>query len=681
MLSNYRTGLTQKVNISDTASMLTNYRNGLNQKINLADTASMLNPYLRDADTIAMLTNYRTGLNQKVNISDTLNMLSNYRNGLNQKINIADTSNMLSNYRTTLNQKVNIADTVTMLNPYFKKADTTSLNLTNRFNAKVNLTDFPQATVRGSIRYWNGNNWVILAPGSTGQTLIMSSSTGTLGWGCIITNTAGAASSAPTLNANTVLTPITHSTTGATGIGTATGLPIGVTAAWSANLITISGTPSSAGTFSYSIPLSGGCGSVSAMGTITVNAVTATLTTTTIGAITSTGASSGGNITSDGGASITARGVVWSTSAGPTISLSTKTTDGTGTGTFTSTISGLTATTTYYARAYATNTAGTAYGNEVTFTTCTLNTAGSPSSSPTVTVNTALTPITISTTGATGIGTATGLPSGVSASWSANVITISGTPTATGSFTYTIPLTGGCGSVSATGTITVTVFTCGTSTVSDIDNNTYNTVSIGTQCWIKENLRVRRYNDGSEIKFDASGGTTGSVSGQTWGALTYGAHTIYRHDSTANPSNLTSYGYLYNWYAAKGVATSGSTMYKNICPSGWHIPSNSEWSSLTTFLGGQNFSGGKLKSTSTLWTFQGTGADNSSGFSGLPGGIRGTDGAFGYINGYAFFWSNSENGSLGVCRYLDVNNILVFNPTGGTFATRSVGQALRCLKD
>ncbi|MFM9060328.1 MAG: hypothetical protein ACKOQP_01520, partial [Bacteroidota bacterium] len=91
-----------------------------------------------------------------------------------------------------------------------------------------------------------------------------------------------------------------------------------------------------------------------------------------------------------------------------------------------------------------------------TITVTAANTAGTPSSTPTLCINTALTNITIATTGATGIGSATGLPAGVTAAWASNTITISGTPTAAGTFNYTIPLTGGCGTVNATGTITVT---------------------------------------------------------------------------------------------------------------------------------------------------------------------------------------------------------------------------------
>jgi hypothetical protein len=93
------------------------------------------------------------------------------------------------------------------------------------------------------------------------------------------------------------------------------------------------------------------------------------ITTAAISSITHIAATSGGNVTSDGGATVAARGVCWSTATGPTTTLSTKTTDGTGTGTFTSSITGLTASTVYYIKAYATNSAGTAYGNELTFTT------------------------------------------------------------------------------------------------------------------------------------------------------------------------------------------------------------------------------------------------------------------------------------------------------------------------
>jgi uncharacterized repeat protein (TIGR02543 family) len=267
-------------------------------------------------------------------------------------------------------------------------------------------------------------------------------------------NTASAASSSPTLSINTALTNITHATTGATGIGTATGLPAGVTAAWASNTITISGTPTASGTFSYSIPLTGGCGSVNATGSITV-----------------TGDNTAG-----------------AASSSPTVCINTAltnithtTTGATGIGTATGLPAGVTA-------AWASNTitisgtptaSGTfAYsipltgGSGSVNATGTIvvsadNTVGAASSSPTLSINTALTNITHATTGATGIGTATGLPAGVTAAWASNTITISGTPTASGTFSYSIALNGGCGSVNATGTINV-VGSCPTDLNNDV---------------------------------------------------------------------------------------------------------------------------------------------------------------------------------------------------------------------
>ena len=390
---------------------------------------------------------------------------------------------------------------------------------------------------------------------------------------------------------NTALTNITITTTGATGISNdavsgAGGLPAGVSATWAGNTINISGTPSASGIFSYSIPLTGGCGTVNATGTITVCSV--------------------------------------------------------------------------------------------------LNTAGTPSTSPMLVVNSALTPITISTTGATGIGTATGLPAGVTAAFASNTITISGSPSATGPFNYSIPLTGGCGTVNATGTITV-IPACpiGKDTIWDIDNNSYKFVAIGTQCWTKENLRVRKYNDGTSILFN-------NTSNSAWVDLVIGAHTIYEHDSTAITGNLAIYGYLYNWYAAKGIAAPNSTTYKNICPSGWHIPTYSDWNKLVRFLDSgadttvnssaqSSIVGGMLKST-LLWAAPNTGATNSSEFSGLPGGFRGSGGSFISINQVTFFWSSTENVGSNVNprnRYLRSSSAGVERLTDQKWR----GGSIRCLKD
>ena len=291
-------------------------------------------------------------------------------------------------------------------------------------------------------------------------------------------NAVGVASSAPTLFINTALTNITHTTTGATGIGTATGLPAGVSASWASNLITIGGTPTASGTFSYSIPLIGGCNSLTATGTIIVtsvntvsvasssptlciNSVLTNITHTTTGA-TGIGTSTG----LPAGVSASWLANVISISGTPTAS-----------GIFNYSIP----LTGNYDSVTATG----------TITVNPANTVGVASSTPELCINSVLTNITHTTTGATGIGTATGLPAGVSAAWSANVITISGTPTASGTFSYSIPLTGGCNSLSATGTVIVTLANtvsaasssptlCINSALTNITHTTTGATGIGT---------------------------------------------------------------------------------------------------------------------------------------------------------------------------------------------------------
>jgi uncharacterized protein (TIGR02145 family) len=218
-------------------------------------------------------------------------------------------------------------------------------------------------------------------------------------------------------------------------------------------------------------------------------------------------------------------------------------------------------------------------------------------------------------------------------------------------------------------------FTCGTSTVPDIDGNTYNTVLIGTQCWTKENLKVTKYNDGTAIPLNNTY-TSGTVS-TVWQGLTTGAYTIYGNESSTG-ANATNYGFLYNWYAAKGVSTSGSTTYKNICPTGWHVPTDTEWTTLTDYLGGVSVAGGKMKSTSLLWNSPNTGADNTSGFTALPGGSRSSGGNFFDVRDYAVLWSANEFGSGNAWyRLLDftIGNVLT------SYYNKSFGASVRCLRD
>jgi uncharacterized protein (TIGR02145 family) len=220
------------------------------------------------------------------------------------------------------------------------------------------------------------------------------------------------------------------------------------------------------------------------------------------------------------------------------------------------------------------------------------------------------------------------------------------------------------------------VTACGSVTSVTIDGYSYPTVSIGTQCWTKENLRVRRYSDGTEIRFDKSGTSTGSVS-QTWSGTgrNYGAYTLYAHDSVSTPSNLSNYGYLYNWYAVNGIVTDGGTSTKNICAIGWHVPTNTEWITLISYVG--TSSGTVMKENNALWTTD-TGT-NTSGFSALPGGMRSDgSGSFLGIREFAAWWSATEtDGSNALGRRIYGTS----NSLDGIGGSKSVGLSVRCLKD
>ncbi|MFV7237023.1 beta strand repeat-containing protein, partial [Flavobacterium sp. ZB4R12] len=262
-------------------------------------------------------------------------------------------------------------------------------------------------------------------------------------------NTAGVASTTPTLCISTLLINITHATTGATGIAAAVGLPAGVTAAFASNTITISGTPTAAGTFNYSIPLTGGCGTVTSTGSIIVTPNNTIALSSAAGTDAQTRCISTAvtNITyaTTGATGATFSGLPTGVTGSWAANVATITGTPTASGTFnyTVTLTGGCGTVTSTGSIIVTPN-----------NTSTLSSAAG-TNAQTKCINTAITDITYTTTGATG-ATFSGLPAGVAGSWAANVATITGTPTASGTFNYTVTLTGGCGTVTSTGSIIVT---------------------------------------------------------------------------------------------------------------------------------------------------------------------------------------------------------------------------------
>ena len=468
-----------------------------------------------------------------------------------------------------------------------------------------------------------------------------------------------------------------------------------------------------------------------------------TVITTVASNISVTTASSGGNITDDGGAAITARGVCWSTSINPTVADS-YTSDGTGIGNFNSSITGLVAGTTYYLRAYATNSVGTAYGSTVSFTTLdqptvitnivtnitsttavsggdVTNEGGTPVTVRGIVWNTVGSPDINSYIGITsnggGMGTFTATMTsltpgqtyyvrayatniintsyGQEETFSANPIppivntnsvsnitnntaTVDGTVVDSGGATVTVR--GFCYNTSGNPTIAdnvvqngsgignyssnlsgltpgQTYYICayatnsagtaygstisfttlsapcgGIATITDYDGNVYNTLEIGLQCWMKENLRTTHYSNGTLI--DLGSGTSSTNK--------------YRYYPGNNSSNVATYGYLYNWTAAmNGAASTNSNPsgVQGVCPTGWHVPSDAEWTQLINYVSSQSqyMCGGtstyiaKALANTTGWnTASGTcvignnlSGNNATGFGAMPAGM--------YYGSYAYF--------------------------------------------
>ena len=462
-----------------------------------------------------------------------------------------------------------------------------------------------------------------------------------------------------------------------------------------------------------------------------------TVTTAAVTDITTFTAISGGEVTVGGSATVTARGVCWSTSENPTISDS-LTTDGGGTGSFTSHIAGLKAATTYYLRAYATNSGGTSYGSQVSFTTPDTLPEVTTSAVSNITVTTGETPVVTVVCGGevTSIGVDAVTARGVCWSTSQNP-TISGSCTTDGnglgSFTSNITgLSSGptyyvrAYATNSEGTaygdqvsFTIPVVddkSCPDApTVIDHEGNVYATVQITwekneqvfTQCWMRENLRTTTSPKTGTYLVNESGYCSLDA-----GIFTYTfMGSKVAHYPNNNSTDVAKYGMLYNWCAVMDTAnptnyvevysesTGGnknhfefthSEPHRGICPVGWHVPNNQDWNNLTSAFGqAGKLAGGNDWSSSTTSTAPGNynyyPDRNISGFTALPAG-KFNDCSTDYVSRRAYFWGSVQMHhsdppyapTVASCTYLDYNNNA---PYVNRSEDISQGLSVRCIRN
>lgn len=193
--------------------------------------------------------------------------------------------------------------------------------------------------------------------------------------------------------------------------------------------------------------------------------------------------------------------------------------------------------------------------------------------------------------------------------------------------------------------------------IADCEGNLYKTVTIGTQTWMGENLKVTKYNDGTTIPNIAD---SARWSNESNGALC---------DYDTISSNSDIYGKLYNWYA---VHTG------KLCPTDWHVPNNDEWTILYNYLGGEYSAGGKIKATDTIWHLPNICASNETGFNAFPSGHRDENGVFNGI-GYASDWWSDNESDYNKAWFQYVNSIS--SVLGRNDINKKAGFSVRCIKD
>jgi uncharacterized protein (TIGR02145 family) len=334
-------------------------------------------------------------------------------------------------------------------------------------------------------------------------------------------------------------------------------------------------------------------------------------------------------------------------------------------------ITGLIPGTTYHYRVVATNSIGTTRGSDMTFTTTeppvaltgSASYVGSTTATLGGTVNAKGLSTTITfeygTTTAYGL-TATAAESPLTGSTNNSVTAAISSLTAATTYHFRVKAVSSGGTVYGNdGTFTTTDVPL---TITDFDGNVYNTVQIGTQLWMKENLKVTHYSNGD--------GILQITDNLAWNTQNSGAFTWMLNDLSFK--DIT--GALYNWYTAADV--------RNVCPAGWHVPSKIDATVMFDYLGGSTVAGGKMKEAGTShWITPNTGGDNSSGFSGFGGGYRSYDGSFKDYGVWGGWWTAIDCYSSAPYLYIIHNTETLVNLSVPNNSPANYGYSIRCIKN
>ncbi len=381
-----------------------------------------------------------------------------------------------------------------------------------------------------------------------------------------------------------------------------------------------------------------------------------------------TSAEVGGEVTSNGGSTVTERGVFWGTSANPETTGS-KLAVGIGTGEFLSTLENLNPNATYYLKAFATNSIGTAYGAEVSFKTLgkspeAITLKPTSITSTTAVLNAIVSANDLNSTITFEYGVTTGYGQVVAIAENPIIqnddtvsVTIDGLQSET-TYHFRVKAENSLGVAFGADSTFTTVVTGITGTVSDIEGNTYSTIGIGHQYWMTENLRVTKYNDGTKVALlNADTIWVKGNPGYCW----------YDNDSLEHSQ---TYGAIYNWFAVN----SGK-----LCPAGWRVPTNDEFTELVNYLGDASVAGGFLKESGfSHWKSPNNGASDGFNFSALPGGKRSDQAVFDFMTIEGNWWTSSEYSSLTASYFYLLYN---YSNSFQAYINKKNGMYVRCIKD